>query len=200
MTKSFGRHTIKAGFSFQDIIASNSFIQRARGDYDYSTLSLFLLDYSPDSLGERSVGVQGGIPAGYLFSAGYVSDDFRVSSNLTLNLGVRRIRDGTGRIALSNLQCPGESSRCDFFRHTAVSGKNNWAPRLGFAWSPGNSHVWSVRGGFGISYDQSYNNLSINEKPAYFQQTEDVNLNVQTPNFLANGGFPPPTQYRCQRR
>ena len=43
-----------------------------------------------------------------------------------------------------------------------------------------------------INYDNTYNNLNINDKPAYFQQTEDVpSLTNNTPNFLQNGGLPP---------
>src|SRR5262249_40469880 len=29
------------------------------------------------------------------------------------------------------------------------------APRLGFAWSPGDSHKWSLRGGIGLYYNRS---------------------------------------------
>ena len=39
---------------------------------------------------------------------------------------------------------------------------------------PGKGSNWAVRGGFSINYDLTYNNLNINAKPAYFQQTEDV--------------------------
>ncbi len=39
ITKSFGRHTIKAGYNFTDIILSSFFVQRVRGDYDYATLA-----------------------------------------------------------------------------------------------------------------------------------------------------------------
>jgi hypothetical protein len=31
--------------------------------------------------------------------------------------------------------------------------KNNWSPRFGFAWSPGKSRKWSVRGGVGLYND-----------------------------------------------
>jgi hypothetical protein len=191
ITKTLSRHTIKAGYQFQDIIASNSFIQRARGDYDYSTVDLYLRDLSPDSLGERSTGVTGGIPAGYLFHAAYVNDDFRMRRNLTINLGLRYEYMTVPVVSRyqkfsSAADVPGVIT----FREPK-SDKNNWAPRVGFSWSPGKDNVWAVRGGFGINYDLTYNNLNINAKPAYFQQTENVDLDRQTPNFLANGGLPP---------
>src|SRR6185312_5660375 len=51
-----GNHTFKAGVEVHKYISPQSFTQRARGDYEYSTLDLFLRDLSPDVLGERSVG------------------------------------------------------------------------------------------------------------------------------------------------
>ena len=33
-----GRHTFKAGFNMTDMVIAGYFIQRARGDYEYSTL------------------------------------------------------------------------------------------------------------------------------------------------------------------
>src|ERR1035438_3174420 len=39
---------------------------------------------------------------------------------------------------------------------TPRSAKNNWAPRIGLAWSPGTSGKTSIRAGFGLAYDQFY--------------------------------------------
>jgi hypothetical protein len=191
ITKTFGKHTLKAGYQFFDVIATNSFIQRARGDYDYTQVDLYLHDLSPDSLGERSTGVAGGIPVGYLLHGMFVNDDFRLRPNLTVNLGVRY--EYTTVPVVSRYQQFSSAANVPGLITFGVpqSQKNNWAPRLGFAYSPGKSDVWTVRGGFGINYDQTYNNLNINAKPGYFQQTEDVNLTVQTPNFLSGGGLPP---------
>ena len=74
---------------------------------------------------------------------------------------------------------------------------HDFAPRIGLAYSPGKSGKTSIRAGFGMSYDQFYNNLSINAKPPFYQQTKDVpNLDGTTPNFLKSGGLtgavPPP--------
>jgi len=192
VTKTFGRHTLKAGYQMVDVIASNSFIQRARGDYEYSSVDLFLRDLSPDVLGERSVGVAGGIPAGYLFHGIFVNDDFRLRNNLTLNLGLRYEYVTVPVVSrYQSTSAPADLPGLITFR-SPQSDKNNWAPRIGIAWSPGKSGVWSVRAGFGINYDQTYNNLNINIKPPYFQQTEDVpSLTNNTPNFLAQGGLPP---------
>lgn len=191
-TKTFSRHTIKAGYDFFDVIASNSFIQRSRGDYEYTTVGLYLQDLSPDIIGERSTGVTGGIPAGYLFHSPYFNDDFRVKNNLTLNLGIR----------YEYMTVPVLTRYQAFEAPASVPGvitfagptpqKTNWGPRVGFAYSPGKTNNYAVRGGFSIDYDQTYNNLNINAKPAYFQQTIDVpSLVNHTTNFLGSGAIPP---------
>jgi hypothetical protein len=68
---------------------------------------------------------------------------------------------------------------------------NDWSPRIGFAYSPGNSGVWSIRGGISRSFDLTYINLNQNASPAFYQTTNDVDPNNSTPNFLANGGLKP---------
>lgn len=196
-TKLAGKHTIKIGYDVHDVIASNTFVMRARGDYNYSTLNQYLLDLTPDEVGTRSVGSSGGIPTGFLQQGAYANDDFRVTPNLTLNLGVRyeyaTVPIVSRAQALNSVaNVPGVLTF-----NNPQSQKNNWAPRLGFAYSPGTSGKTVIRGGFALAYDQFYNNMAVNEKPPFYQSTRNVDLISNAPNFLANGGLsgaaPPPT-------
>ena len=47
MTKIVGRHTIKVGYHFTDVILTNYFIQRVLGNYEYSTLQQYVLRPDP---------------------------------------------------------------------------------------------------------------------------------------------------------
>jgi hypothetical protein len=195
LTKTLGRHTFKAGYSFTDIILTSYFVQRVRGDYDYATLQEFLLDQQPTGgsisgvSGERSFGAANGVPEGFLQNSAFFNDDYRVRPNLTINLGLR-YEYVTVPVASRAQQysaiadVPGVIA----FRNPKV-GPNDWSPRVGFAYSPGKNQKWSIRGGFGRSFDLPYANLSTNANPAFYQTTQDVNTANPVSNFLANGGL-----------
>jgi hypothetical protein len=190
LIKTVGRHTIKVGYAFTDVILTNYFIQRVRGDYGYSNLGLYLQDLSPDIIGERSAGSSD--PCGFLMHAAFINDDFRIAKNFTLNLGLRYeyvtipIASRTQAYsAAASIPGPGGIT----FAEPRPS-PNEWSPRIGFAYSPGGNGVWSIRGGFSRSYDLTYANLTANSAPAFFQTTQDVpSLTVNTPNFLAGGAL-----------
>ena len=205
LTKTWGRHTFKAGYSFADIILSGYFIQRSRGDYDYVNLEQYLVDMSPTGgnlsgvAGERSVGTAGAslyFPFGFLQNSAFFNDDFRVRPNLTLNLGIRYeyVTEPLASRAQglsNNLSVPGLITF-----NTPHFSPNDWSPRIGFAYSPGNSGVWSIRGGVSRSFDLTYINLNQNAAPPYYQTTVDVDPNNSTPNFLAQGGLTAPSPGR----
>ncbi len=182
-----GKHTIKFGFEGHKAISPQTFTQRARGDYDYSTLELYLLDQTPDSLAERSLGnvvFYGDQVALY----SYINDTFRLRPNFTINLGLRyeftSIPYGERSQKLNAISSvPG---LIDF--HEPKPQHKNFAPRIGMAYSPGTSGNTSIRAGFGIAYDVLYDNIGILSLPPQLSTTLDV---AGINNFLAAGGIGP---------
>jgi hypothetical protein len=180
-----GRHAIKGGFQVgryessdlqqnNALFGSLSFTNRYTG-HPYAD---FLLGF-PSTVTRANPAVETDrIRWAYDF---FITDDFKVASRLTLNLGIRyELRPywsdargllsafdlSTGRIVVPN----GSLSRVSPLlprgyvdvveakdagypgRSLIETDKNNFAPRLGFAYRPwGNSTV--VRGAFGIFYD-----------------------------------------------
>jgi Carboxypeptidase regulatory-like domain/TonB dependent receptor len=190
VSKVWGKHTLKFGGSFIDMIATNYFIQRVTGNYEYSSLDLYLTDVAPDVLGERSAGATS-YPVGFLQWAGYVNDDYKILPNLTLNLGLR----------YEYVTVPVASRYQEFSAPASVPGlltvgkpsyaPTNFMPKVGFAYSPGKEGNWAIRGGFSQAYDLTYSNLTSNAAPPYFQQTNDCpGVNCAQTGFLASGGLP----------
>jgi hypothetical protein len=210
LTKTWGRHTIKIGYSINDVILSGFSVQRVRGDYDYASLGQFLLDQQPSgsafgtpNSGERSAGAQNGVPFGFLQNAAYFQDDWRIRHNLTLNLGVR-YEYVTVPVASRAQQYSSIADVPGVISFNAPqAGKNDWSPRLGFAYAPGTDGKWSIRGGVGRSFDNTYINLNEDAAPAYYQTTQDLNSAAPVSNFLANGGLigvAPPQATAAQAR
>jgi len=190
VTWTHDKHTLKFGLEGRKLIAPESFVQRARGDYDYNSLQQYLNDLSPDFLGQRSVGVltyYGDQSALYWFA----NDNWRIKPNLSFNFGVRYEYTTTpvGIRSQSLNSIATVPGLLDFSSPRAP--KNDWGPRVGFAYSPGTSGRTSIRGGFGIAYDVHYDNIGILSLPPELNVTENVVLTANTPNFLANGGLPP---------
>jgi hypothetical protein len=69
------------------------------------------------------------------YGSAYVEDRWRISRNLTLDLGLRY--------------------ELDDIRDPIRTDKNNFAPRVAFAWDVFGDHRTTVRGGFGIFYAPS---------------------------------------------
>jgi len=189
ITWTWNKHTFKFGFDGRKQISPQSFTQRARGDYEYSNIGNYLTDLVPDDLAQRTTGNY--VYYGDQVSAyAYAEDTWKATQHLTLNLGVRyeftslpygeRLQDVNSLASVPGL--------IEFNRPQAQY--LNFAPRLGVAWSPGNSGNTSVRAGFGINYDVLYDNLGILSAPPQFQQTVDVTGTAGS-GFLANGGIPP---------
>jgi hypothetical protein len=85
------------------------------------------------------------------YVSAFVQDDWRVRSDLTLNLGVRYEVDTD----VKNISRTGELNPLvqPFLVGTRKRDTNNVGPRLGFNWAPGDG-LTSVHGGYGIYYDR----------------------------------------------
>lgn len=102
----------------------------------------------------------------------YGQDDWRVGERLTLNLGVRwdanvgNLPDQTTNRTLLLLRQINDpraqalTSDADKLARTTPSYKE-FQPRLGFAWDVAGDSRTVVRGGYGIFYDQLFQNLTL---------------------------------------
>ena len=192
ITRSFQRHTLKAGYDFRDVILSSSFVSYPNGYYWYSSLDRYLSDLPPDLFGQRFLGANGpltgAMPFGFLQNAAYLQDDYRILPNLTLNLGVRY--EYVAVPIISRAQALGSIADVPggiTFREPRPSG-TDWSPSVGFAYSPGKNGVWAIRGGFNRAFDMPYGNLAANTAPAFYGSGLNVNPS-DAPGFLASGGL-----------
>jgi hypothetical protein len=191
-----GRHTLKLGAEYREYISPQNFTQRSRGDYEYNTTQLFMEDFSPDIIGQRSTGnstYYGNQNAIYW----YANDTWRMTSHLTLSLGLRyeyttipigEQRQSQNAISNSPSVIIPQVNQPLIFA-TPRAPKNDYAPRVGFAYSPGNSGTTSVRGGFGMAYDTLYDNIGILSAPPQIGGTNNVAPNALQANFLGAGGL-----------
>jgi hypothetical protein len=203
-----GAHTLKFGVDLRKQIDPQKFIQRSRGDYEYGTtttspngaagLDAFVNDFMP-TFAQRSFGSVGYSGDDKMYGW-YVNDIWKVTRNLSLNLGLRyeyltvpfgwsqqtlnSISDTPGLITFGNPQAP----------------KHDFMPRIGFAYSPGSSGNTSIRGGFSMGYDVLYDNIGSLSRPPQIGSTVNCPATPCSPRsatdlsalgFLSQGGIPP---------
>ena len=185
-----GRNTLKFGADARRNITSELFVQRQRGDYNYSTLERFLLDLSPDIQAERNTG--GSVYHGNnteFYS--YFSGETKIRRNITLTLGLRHEYKGVPYgDTLQRLNAISSVPGVLTFG-VPKAQKRNFAPRAGLAYSPGSNGKMVIRAGFGVAYDTYFTNLGQLSKPPQLENTFRGDTTVDTPNYLANGGIRP---------
>jgi len=173
-----GKHTFKFGGEARKYISPTNTLPRARGEWDYATLSQFINDFVPTGANGALRGAgSGSVAENYNAFYWFVQDDWKITPRLTLNLGLRYEYSGVPRD--ENLQAINgisDDPALGLFFRAPKPDINNFAPRFGFAWDPRGNGKWAVRGGAALAYDVVPNNFAINSLPPQLQSEQNPGL------------------------
>jgi hypothetical protein len=205
LSTTLGNHSVRAGFTISQMLKTENASEGA-ASFQFNTWQDFLLgNVAVYSQASRDI-----IPdLHYINMEGYLQDDWKVSRQLTVNLGIRysyfpsptdvnntlnnfdpkvynatlapAIDPASGNFIPGQLAVPATYANGLIFpKGTACSNAQaisagvtcspyggrvnpnsdlNFAPRVGFAFSPFRTGTTSLRGGFGIFYDRSLNGI-----------------------------------------
>jgi hypothetical protein len=127
-----GAHAFRAGVDFLYNDSTITYPRSLRGSYAFSSLANFLQGVYNNGGFTQTFG-QPLVALSNPNVGFYAQDEWKAARGLTFNIGVRY-----------DLQ----------FLDSVATDTNNLSPRVGFAWSPGESRKTVVRGGFGLFYDR----------------------------------------------
>ncbi len=191
-----GQHTFKFGADYRRYLGGSNFLPRARGDYAYSTFDILLRDQRPDNVNIRGIGSGSSVSNNHRIFA-FGQDDWKVRPNLTLNLGLRYefqglYRDAALQATAANANVPGV---IEF--GVPKTDKNNFAPRLGFAYAPsfnnaigrlffGERGESSIRANYSRSFFSNFSNFVLISLPPTSQG--ELQGGGPATNFLQSGG------------
>ena len=169
-----GRHTFSFGgeWSFQN--SPNPFLPSYYGSFNFGSLDSFLAQSGTLQLGDGNFTIHFTEPD----AAGYIQDDWKTTSNLTLNLGLRWEFFGQAVNILHDETTKREADPSTAFWDTTIplaqrtypsipNNYKNFQPRVGFAYNPREfSPRLVVRGGFAINFDPEFYNMFLNSATA----------------------------------
>jgi TonB-dependent receptor-like protein len=188
-----GPHALKTGIDLHRY--------RSNVDSDFDKGGLWAFNSLENFLQAGPVGTSVGatLPGGdnlhalrQYFLGAYLEDQYRVAPRLSFYLGLRyefasNMIDKLNRIAF--MPDPVRDPVVQLGQYFKDNpSKRNFAPRLGFSWSPRPGDRTVINGGFGIHYDEILEYVGNNRKNSLPFQTVLVNPNAE----LAQQYFPDP--------
>jgi hypothetical protein len=188
-----GSHTFKAGADFRRPLVRSFNDQFARGRLSFNTLADLLAGVAAPT--STSIARGATRRDTYTNNLGFfLQDDWKVSSRLTLNLGLRYEYTGplsekfnsiSNFIPATGLVRVGQGLDTLYDRD-----RNNFAPRAGFAFDPRGTGKTVIRGAYGLYYDapsqdfflgQSFPNGNVGTNPVPGLGTFTVNFTGPVP-------------------
>ena len=170
LTYTLKKHTFKGGVQMQYVRDRDYSVTNFNGTYTFPSLGAYCTTanivcaatQSTTGRGIYQFTVNTGNPllrASQTDYSWFVNDDFRVSPAFTLSLGVRH----------------------EFQQN--LSDSNNFAPRLGIAWSPFKDRKTTIRTGAGIFYSRQ--NIGLFENALRFNGQTQLSYVITNPNFIS---------------
>lgn len=177
-----GKHTFKAGVDFKRRLTLSNFLPNQNGRFRFTTLERFF-NNNPNTV-TIAVGPNT-IDFTEFDQAYYFEDVFKVKDNFTLSLGIRYENTGQPINILNEITTKRESdpTTAVFNKNLPIEARvfpgidtdnNNFAPRVGFAYTPRlnfakkllGENKTVIRGGYGVSYDLAFYNILLNSATA----------------------------------
>lgn len=208
-----GRHTIKVGPQFRFSQFNLFQVGQPRGRFSFSGEFSASSPSAGDGSGNGLADMLLGLPSTSVISTltafenrqntygGFVQDDFKVSSTLTLNLGLRydyttpiveaNDHQSNFNFATGQIIAAGQNGAS---RGLVTTDKNDFSPRVGLAWSPFKNNKTVFRAGYGrfFSYQEirTGDPLQLAYNLPFFFEPSFVSDGI-TPILTVSGGFPP---------
>jgi outer membrane receptor protein involved in Fe transport len=178
-----GRHSIRAGMDIRHVVTHDALDPQEFLAFDGTADFLANQGEQLSTLGHNTVGLQN---TNYGF---FIQDDFRLTPRLTVNLGLRYEYnsvlhgDLVGNFDIAKLTLLPQGAPL------YNPDRNDFGPRVGFAWDPRGTGKTVIRGGFGVFYNPVLTGAGLSLAGNY-QQGVNVNfinlafgLTTCNPNF-----------------